>query len=111
MKKYDDLPDREHDCPGLYYEPIKVICIKSYKTADRFTVSGKYVGPGSNFEEGKYYNGTYVLNKNNGYYDIVVHGVECSFDCKSSEYFYFDPNVIICKERTELIDRMLSEKI
>ena len=113
MKRAIDIIPEAY--PTVYYEKIKVLCIKSYKTADRYTISGKYVGPGSNFEKGKYYDGLYVINKSNGCYDITVHGEECGFGLgfnrNESEYFYFDPDVIKCKERLELIDKMLNETV
>ena len=113
MKKYNDLPNREFDLPGLYYELIKILCIKDYKNADRYFVTGEYAGPGSNFKKGEYYDGSYTINKNNGCDSITVSGdgiAPGSFNYDGfKDYFYFDKNEIKCNERIELIDKMLNE--
>jgi len=103
----DDYPDAEV-YPTCYYEKIKVLCIKDFSTPDRYTVSGKYVGPGSNFKEGEYYDGIYLINKANGSDEITIYGVECAFGYDKKR-FYFDKNEIKCNERIELIDKMLNE--
>ncbi len=112
MKRAIDVNPEAY--PTVYYELIKILCIKDYKTPDRYTVSGKYVGPGSNFKEGEHYDGVYVINKANGSDSITIYGSSSGTGALNyngfTNYFYFDKNEIKCNERTKLIDKMLNEQ-